>query len=104
MPGLHEQHFHFDWSEAKAAINFNKHGVSFELASSVLNDPRILTVADTEHSESEERWFSVGLAGNGTMLSIAYLWAEAELGLVKIRLITARRATAQEIRSYGESQ
>ena len=110
MPGFHEQHFHFDWSEAKAAINFSKHGVSFELASSVFNDPRILTVADTEHSESEERWFSVGLASNGTMLSIAYLWAEPEPGvepepgLVKIRLITARRATAQEIRSYGESQ
>ena len=104
MPGLHEQHFHFDWSEAKAARNFSKHGVSFELASSVFNDPRILTVADTEHSESEERWCSVGLAGNGTMLSIAYLWAEPEPGLVKIRLISARRATAQEIRSYGESQ
>ena len=68
------------------------------------NDPRILTVADTEHSESEERWFSLGLAGNGTMLSIAYLWAEPQPGLVKIRLITARRATALEIRSYGESQ
>ena len=78
--------------------------MSFELASTVFNDPRILTVADTEHSEFEERWFSVGLASNGTMLSIAYLWAESEPGLVKIRLITARRATAREIRSYGESQ
>ena len=104
MPGLNEQHFQFDWSEAKAAINFRKHGVSFELASSVFNDPRILTVRDTEHSESEERWFSVGSASNGAMLSVAYLWAEPEASLVKIRLITARRATAREIRYYGENQ
>ena len=104
MPRLHEQHFQFDWSDAKAAINVRKHGVSFELAASVFNDPRLLTIADTEHAESEESWFSVGLASTGTLLSIAYLWAEAEPGLVKIRLITARRATSQEMCIYGESQ
>ena len=47
MPRLHEQHFQFDWSDAKAAINVRKHGVSFELAASVFNDPRLLTIADT---------------------------------------------------------
>ena len=101
---MDEQHFQFDWNEAKAAINSHKHGVSFELASSVFNDPQILTVPDIEHSESEERWFSVGMASNGTMLSIAYLWTEPEPGLVKIRIINARRATVKEIRSYGETQ
>ena len=101
---MNEQHFQFDWSESKAASNIRKHGVSFELASSVFNDPQVLTVPDTGHSESEERWFSIGMASNGTMLSIAYLWAQPEPGLVKIRIITARRATAKEIRSYGETQ
>jgi len=37
-------------------------------------------------------------------MSLAYLWTEASAGLIKIRLITARRATATEIRHYMENQ
>jgi len=55
---LYEPQFQFDWDEAKAVGNLHKHGISFELASSVFSDPRILTIADLEHSELEERWFS----------------------------------------------
>lgn len=101
---MDEHQFQFEWDEAKAAANLRKHGVSFELASSIFSDPRILTLADATHSESEERWFSIGLANNGVPMSIAYLWTEAGARLVKIRLITARRATAAEIRHYMENQ
>ncbi|MBC8164778.1 MAG: BrnT family toxin [Bryobacteraceae bacterium] len=102
--GLDEHQFQFEWGDAKAAGNLRKHGVSFELASPIFGDPRILTLADTTHSESEERWFSIGLANTGAMLSVAYLWTGAGAGLIRIRLITARRATATEIRYYTESQ
>ncbi|MCX6587941.1 MAG: BrnT family toxin [Acidobacteria bacterium] len=98
------QQFQFEWDEAKAAANLRKHGVSFELASSIFSDPRILTVADTDHSESEERWFSIGLARNGIPMSVAYLWTETESCLVKIRLISARRSTATETGYYRENQ
>lgn len=37
-------------------------------------DARLLTAADLEHSETEERWFSIGIAGNGVLLSVVYLW------------------------------
>ena len=47
--------FQFEWDEVKANANVRKHSVSFELARTVFNDPRLLTVADLEHSESEER-------------------------------------------------
>ena len=53
-----------------------KHGVPFELARTVFNDPLLLTAADLEHNEAEERWFSVGRARNGAMLSVAYLWTD----------------------------
>ncbi len=56
------------------------------------------------HSESEERWFSIGLATNGVPMSVAYLWKDNGAGLFQIRLITARRSTATEIRYYTESQ
>ena len=98
------RHFQLDWNEAKATINLRKHGVSFELASSVFTDPQILTVADIEHSEFDERWFSVGLASNGALLSVAYLWTEQEPGLIRIRLISAHRATSVEVHYYKERQ
>ena len=96
--------YQFDWNEAKAASNLRKHGVSFELATSIFHDPRILTVADLAHSETEERWFSIGLASTGAMMSVAYLWMEGEPGLIKIRLISARPSTATEIWHYMENQ
>jgi uncharacterized protein len=102
---LDEHQFQFEWDEEKAAANLRKHGVSFEVASSIFGDPRILTQADTSHSESEERWFSIGLANNGMPMSVAYLWADDRDGPIKIRLISARRSTGTEIRYYtGESQ
>ncbi len=101
---MDERRFQFEWDEAKAEANLRKHGVSFELASSIFADPQILTLADTTHSESEERWFSIGLASNGVPMSIAYLWTDNGVGLIKIRLITARRSTTTEIRYYTESQ
>lgn len=101
---MDEHQYQFEWDEEKAAANVRKHGVSFELASSIFGDPRILTLADTAHSRSEERWFSIGLASNGIPLSAAYTWTEVGVDLIKIRLITARRATATEIRYYTENQ
>jgi uncharacterized DUF497 family protein len=43
---LNERQFHFEWDEIKAAANLDKHGVSFELASTVFHDPRLFTAAD----------------------------------------------------------
>jgi len=68
----------------------------------VFNDPRLLTVADLEHSENDERWFSVGYATNGSILSVVYLWCDADPAVTKIRLISARHATQTEIQHYQE--
>ena len=59
---LKDREFHFDWDEDKALANVRKHGVSFELARTIFSDPRLLTVADLEHNDSEERWFSIACA------------------------------------------
>jgi hypothetical protein len=52
---LNERQFQFEWDEIKAAADVHRHGVSFELAATVFGDPRLLTVADLEHSEIEGR-------------------------------------------------
>jgi uncharacterized protein len=100
---LHDRQFQFEWDEAKAVANVRKHGVSFDLALTIFNDPILLTVADLEHSATEERWFSIGRAINGSVLFVAYLWMEFEPTLPKIRVISARNATRTEIRQYEES-
>jgi uncharacterized DUF497 family protein len=102
-PVLSEREFQFEWDETKAAANIRKHGVSFELAASVFADPRLLSIADLKHSETEERWFSVGCATNGVILSVVYVWHEIGKAATKIRLISARPATKNEIRFYEES-
>jgi uncharacterized protein len=94
--------FQFEWDEVKAGANALKHGVTFELASTVFHDPRLLTVADLEHSETEERWFSVGCASNGLVLSVVYLWSGADPAATNIRLISARQSTQAENRQYHE--
>ena len=96
-----DRQFQFEWDEVKAATNARKHGVSFDHARTVFSDPLLLTIADLEHSQNEERWFSIGRADNGSVLSVAYLWLEA--GITKIRIISARKATRTEMRQYEES-
>jgi len=59
-------------------------------------------VADLKHSEAEERWLSIGMASNGSILCIVYLWSESEPVMTKIRLISARRATPAEAMHYEE--
>jgi uncharacterized DUF497 family protein len=72
------------------------------LASTVFFDPNLVTVADLEHSETEYRWFSVGIGGNGALLSVVYLWSGADPAAIKVRLISARRATQAERKHYQE--
>jgi hypothetical protein len=52
----------FEWDPAKAAENLAKHRVAFETAATVFRDALALTVYDSEHSEAEERWATMGTA------------------------------------------
>lgn len=70
--------------------NARKHGVTFESASTVFFDPNLLTVADLEHSTTEDRCLFAGIAGNGVWMSIVYLWSDADSSAIKVRLISAR--------------
>ena len=92
----------FEWDENKNAINKQKHGISFETAKLVFFDPHRKEYYDEEHSTLEEdRWITIGKAGK--ILFVVYV--EREYGNV-IRLISARKAKAEERRDYygnGES-
>jgi uncharacterized protein len=92
----------FEWDDVKAGQNALKHGISFELAATAFFDPHVLTIADLEHSSTEERWFSIGLARNGALLSFVYIWSDVDPAAIRIRLISARKATQAESEQYQE--
>ena len=88
--------FQFEWDAPKADANLRKHAVTFELASTIFFDPNLPTIADVEHSENQERWFSIGLASNGALLSVVYRWLDNYPAATKVRLISARKSTLAE--------
>ena len=53
--------YNFEWDNKKNKSNQKKHGVSFEQATTVFQDPRALTLFDDEHSITEERWVTLGI-------------------------------------------
>ena len=52
----------FEWDEDKSRPNLRKHGVAFEEAKTVFNDPFAITIADPDHSDEEDRYVDIGLS------------------------------------------
>ena len=94
--------YHFEWDEKKAETNLSKHKVGFQLATSVFRDPLALTVYDGEHSESEERWATLGRAENRQYLVVVHTYETIITTQVRIRIISARKADTHEIRDYED--
>ncbi len=87
----------FDWDESKAASNLSKHGVSFDEAKTVFDDPLYVDFYDPDHSDDEERYLIVGESDRGRLLIASY----TERG-ESIRLISAREVTRTEREAYEE--
>ena len=92
--------FFFEWDPTKAASNQRKHGVSFELATTVFYDPLMISIPDEEHSEIEERWITIGQARSTKLLLVVHTYLEVSATSATLRLISARPATPHEQRQY----
>jgi uncharacterized protein len=90
----------FEWDANKSRANRRKHGLSFETAKLVFDDPNHLSVQD-RIEDGEERWQTMGLAGGITILIVAHTVEDNE-GEEVIRIISARKATPREQRRYDE--
>jgi uncharacterized protein len=89
----------FEWDEEKARANLEKHGVSFEEAQTVFDDPLYVDFYDPEHSYDEHRYIILGESRQGRLLLVSY----TERGGVT-RLISSREATPAERRDYEEGR
>ncbi len=89
------------WDEAKNRRNEQKHGLDFETAQLVFDDP--LAVSRADSYPDEERWQTVGVIDGVTVL-VVHTWplydpkSDEEVG----RIISARKAMKGERRAYEE--
>jgi uncharacterized protein len=84
----------FQYDPAKAVANVRRHGVSFADAEGVLKDPLALTIEDPD-AQGERRYAAIGLGSAGDLLVVIYTEHTEEY-----RLISARRATRKERKTY----
>ena len=91
----------FVWDEVKNRANKAKHGVRFEVAKLIFDDPLHVSVPD-RHEHGQERWSTVGLVGTVTFL-VVHTDVEQN-GEEVVRIISARKATSRERARYEEGR
>lgn len=89
----------FEWDPQKAESNIEKHGVSFEEASTVFRDPLSLTIDDPLHSTGEKRMVQIGISHKNRLLVVVH----TERG-DNIRIVSARKATKKERNNYESNE
>jgi uncharacterized protein len=87
----------FEWDEVKSKANLQKHKVSFEEGKTIFNDQFLFTFPDDMHSSNEDRFVNIDLSANGLILVLTHTVRQD-----KIRIISCRKATAQERKFYEE--
>ncbi len=88
----------FEWDAKKAAVNLQRHRVSFEEATTVFGDAFARTYEDPAHSESEARELTFGFSSAGRALVVSH----CERGK-RVRIISARPMTRRERQQYEEN-
>ncbi|MDR3213921.1 MAG: BrnT family toxin [Azoarcus sp.] len=87
-----------EWDADKAALNLQKHGVSFEDAILVFYDAGRIETYDGRKDYNEDRWATIG-AAYSAVLYVVYTVRREET----IRIISARKANADERKKYREA-
>lgn len=90
------QPLRFEWDPAKAAANLKKHGVSFQEAATVFDDPYAALQIDERYGGDELREWIIGYSSRNRILLVVFVERKQNL----IRIITARKPTPQERAIY----
>ena len=90
------------WDEEKNRRNRRVHGLSFETAALVFDDP--LAASRPDHSAGEERWQTIGMI-DGVIVLLVHTWPESDSSGEEVgRIISARKATVHERKGYEEDR
>lgn len=88
----------FEWDSEKNDSNTRKHGITFEKAILIFDDPYLLEKYDTAHSEDEDRFIAIGSIAGVLIVTVVYT-DRNEI----TRIISARPATKQEKELYYDT-
>ena len=91
----------YEWDENKNKLNQQKHGISFEEAKEVFDDPLHISKLDKRFDYFEERWITIGSTSKYKILVVANLFFTDD-GEEIIRIISARKANKQERKIYEQ--
>jgi uncharacterized protein len=92
----------FEWDESKAQSNERKHGIRFEYATHVFEDPFAIVEQDRIEG-TEYRWQTLGLVEGVVLLMVAHTVKDDEQDEI-IRIISARRASRKERSRYDKNR
>ena len=87
VEGLNERYTHYFWDSP------------FKEAKTVFYDPNAKLIADPDYSEEEDRFIILGISNNFKVLVVSHCYREND---EVIRIISARKATTNEKKQYGE--
>jgi uncharacterized DUF497 family protein len=96
--------YNFEWDPEKAKINWRKHKVRFEHAAAVFRDPLAISIFDSEHSDNEDRWMTLGVSSTGNVLVVHHTFNEIDASNANIRIFSSRKATNREKQEYMEEK
>ncbi len=94
--------YNFEWDPNKAKTNSIKHKIDFDRAVSVFKDTNAISIYDDEHSESEDRWVTIGMDYETRTLVVVHTFMSIDENNCNIRIISARKATKNEQKIYTE--
>jgi uncharacterized DUF497 family protein len=90
----------FEWDKKKAALNFIKHGVSFDEAVTAFLDPQGRDGEDIDHSFTEPRRLLLAETIDRKVVVVAYT-VRRRGNEEATRIISARRASRKERKAYA---
>jgi uncharacterized DUF497 family protein len=90
----------FSWDSRKAAVNIEKHVVSFEEAATAFGDEMGLDWEDLGHSHTEDRRKRLAMSDNNRILLTVYTVRKLKSGKDTIRIISSRLASKKERKAY----
>ncbi len=84
----------FEWDEANARKNWERHRVTPEEAQDVFfNDPLVVR-GDVRHSKQEKRYYALGQTGGGRRLFVAFTTRGNLLRVISVRDMNQREMEA----------
>ena len=89
----------FEWDDAKAESNEEKHGVTFAEAMTIFADTLSVTGYDPRHSDEEDRFLTMGMSVEGRLLVVSHTDRSDA-----VRIISAREASRRERKDYEDGR